>query len=89
MPLRAMRSKARMSARMPDNHHQKLKHSRPGVRRAHAACGATRTRAENPCIAAGLGLKLGRGWGAARRRGVCLHRQELRSHPLNLAGHAR
>ena len=32
--------------------------------------GATADPAENPCIAVGLGLKLARGWGAARRRGV-------------------
>src|SRR5204862_6281941 len=44
--------------------------------------------AENPCIAARLGLKLRRGWGAVRHApGVGGGR--LRTNPLNLAGLAR
>src|SRR5204863_3295196 len=44
--------------------------------------------AENPCIAARVGLKLRRGWGAVRHApGVGGRR--LRTNPLNLAGLAR
>jgi len=39
------------------------------VARRSSFLGAGRAPAENPCITAGLGLKLHRGWGAVRPGG--------------------
>jgi len=59
---------------------------RRGWRRRFIGLGSP--SAENPCIAARLGLKLRRGWGAVRHApGVGGGR--LRTNPLNLAGLAR
>ena len=88
MPLRAMRNKAHLP-RMPDDPHQKVKDPRPGTALGRRGLRRDPGPRRKSLHRRGARPESGERLGCCPALRGCPHRQELRSHPLNLAGHAR